>query len=159
MAWTPHRIANEFLSLAEKDGRPLTNMQLQKLVYIAHGFTLAILDEPLVYQNVHAFDFGPVFPKLYKALARFGAGNVTERLKVPPEEDDISLGESAENIIRSVWATYGKMDGAKLSRLTHQPGTPWSEIYPVSKYGVIPNGVIEQYYRELLDVRAEASHP
>ena len=60
-------IANGFLDLAE--GVPaarMTNMKVQKLVYIAHGFTLAMCDEPLISSHVHAFQWGPVIPVLTK---------------------------------------------------------------------------------------------
>ena len=41
-AWSPE-IANRFIALASADGRALDQIQLQKLVYIAHGWFLAIL--------------------------------------------------------------------------------------------------------------------
>ena len=45
-AWST-QIANEFLRLASVDGRAVDLMQLQKLVYVAHGWCLAASGQPL----------------------------------------------------------------------------------------------------------------
>ena len=57
-------IANEFIrrSLAAPEIE-LTQMKLQKLVYFAHGWNLVASDgDPLVEDEVQAWDYGPVFP-------------------------------------------------------------------------------------------------
>lgn len=149
MAYTPHRIANAFLSLAEKDGRTLTNMQLQKLAFLAHGYTLGIFGHPLSNQPVHAFDWGPVFPNLYKALKKFGSGRVTERLAVSDQETEPMSVEDV-NVIQAVWSAFGTRPGSSLSALTHQDGTPWTQVYSVSKYGIISDEIIEKYYHAIV---------
>lgn len=97
-------------------------MQVQKLVYIAHGFHLGLTDKPLIRNNIHAWQFGPVIPKLYKALQRFGNGEVSERLQA---DDKIDEGSFAYKLIRKVWESYGTMTGLELSALTHRRDTPW----------------------------------
>ena len=138
-------VANAFVDLARRDGKFLTNMQLQKLVYIAHGYCLAKLDKPLFHNNIHAFEWGPVIPNLYKTLRHYGAGEVKDYISTdaPPVAED-----SAEmEIIREVWQDYGEFSGFELSDLTHRKGTPWSETWRTNQFGVISDELITEYYR------------
>ena len=53
-AWSPE-IANDFIRLAATDGRAFDQIQLQKLVYIAHGLCLARYGKPLTYDRPEAW--------------------------------------------------------------------------------------------------------
>ena len=143
-------VANQFLELAEGSSSPVTNMQVQKLVYLANGFHLGISGKPLIYNNIHAWQFGPVIPKLYKALQIFGNGTVTGRLA---SEDSVPEESFAHNVIKHVWDSYGRMSGGQLSALTHLPDSPWHNTWERdgNKFGVIPVELIANHYRERLN--------
>jgi uncharacterized phage-associated protein len=158
-------IANEFLRLP--NGKGLTQMQLQKLVYFAHGWSLSLTNEPLTSDPVEAWDFGPVYPDLYEHTKFFGKAPIG-RL-ITPDDDELarfflneksdrpayraSLGERQRAIIKQVWSKYGKLSGARLSALTHQPGTPWFQVYKngIGKSQEIDNNLIQDHYNEIAD--------
>lgn len=154
MSVSAEAVANEFLALAQKDSRKLSNLQLQKLVYIAHGYVSAMVGEPLIFNDVKAWQYGPVYPKLYKKLSKYGSGEVTDKV---PAEDSVADGEAKE-IIKAVWDVYGGMSGSKLSALTHKEGSPWSEVWKSNQYGDIPQALIATHYKEIIDGNGTDAH-
>jgi uncharacterized phage-associated protein len=142
--------ANALIRLGREEQRPLTNMQVQKHVFLGQGYCLALVDRPLYYNNTHAWQWGPVVPKLYKALQQYGSGQVTADI---PSEDELDPQSPEYNILRAVWNAYRKYSGPQLSEITHRPGSPWSKTWATSKFGVIPNDDIQSYFRELVASR------
>src|ERR1700733_9870675 len=103
MSYSAKAVANAFLDLAQERGRSLTNMGLQKLVYIAHGYYLGSNNRPLFDDEVEAWQYGPVIPTLYNTLKCYGAEVVTERI---PILFDIAPNGPGMGPIRGVWKTY-----------------------------------------------------
>ncbi|HKP38495.1 MAG TPA: type II toxin-antitoxin system antitoxin SocA domain-containing protein [Pyrinomonadaceae bacterium] len=154
MAYDARSVANELLRIAISAGRRLTNMQVQKLVYIAHGYSLAILREPLIKQMVQAWRYGPVVPDLYHALRKHGSGVVTEPINILSRE---KLSETDRVLLTNVEKAYARFTGPQLSTMTHREGTPWRQVYdPKAEFNndVIPNDLIQQHYLTLLNERA-----
>jgi len=163
-------IANEFLR--KPGGESLTQMQLQKLVYIAHGWKLGLLGQPLTTDEPQAWAYGPVYPDLYDHTKFFGRGAIGR--EITPDDDEAvrfftdarrrnvrpyraELDANERQIIDQVWRRYGKLSGARLSTLTHQPNTPWSDTYDGARNRVIPQDEIRNHYVELAGrVRAGA---
>jgi len=144
--YSAESVANAFLDLARRSEKSLTNMQLQKLVYIAHGYSLAKLRQPLFHNNIHAFEWGPVIPNLYKTLRHYGADEVKDYIST--EASPISEDSAEMEIIREVWQDYGDFSGLELSDLTHRKGTPWSETWRNNQFGVISDESIAEHYRQ-----------
>jgi uncharacterized phage-associated protein len=163
----PIGIANEFLGRGFASGRPLTQMQLQKLVYLAHGWSLAIFDRPLTSEKVQAWDFGPVYNSLYQALKRYGAQPVSTLITFADANPYDSCGGSPvratldkkqASLLDKVWDVYGRYEAFQLSALTHEPGTPWTEIYTASgKSAPIPDELIRRYFVSLATNKREGT--
>lgn len=140
-------IANQFLSLARARGLTLTPMQLLKLVYIAHGWSLGLYGRALIADEVQAWQYGPVIPRLYNATKDWRGQPVDEIL---PARADDNLSASDTNLIQQVFDLYGSKSGPALSRLTHASGTPWATTYDTRFFGIaIPNDIIRDHYQQL----------
>jgi uncharacterized phage-associated protein len=167
MPFESNAVANEFLRLAWSEGRDITPMQLVKLVYIAHGWSLALNDEPLIREEVQAWKFGPVVPEVYREFKEFGKEPVTTLAqefvrpgKLVPYEiwdafDDSDI--QAKELVNRVWDSYKERSGVQLSAITHQPNTPWADITKngteVGMSKEIPNELIKKHYQELAQKR------
>lgn len=137
-------VANRFLDLAREKAGSLTPMQVLKLVYIAHGWTLGLYGRPLIRDDVEAWQYGPVIPHLYNAMRKFRSNPVTNPL---PDRGAVALDAESADMIDQVYGIYGQISGPGLSRLTHVKGSPWDTIYMDGEFGLtIPNDIIEDHY-------------
>ena len=143
---------------------PLTPLQVIKMTYMAHGYSLAILDVPLVEEAVEAWRYGPVIPSVYYSAKKYGGSKITELLYSGIRTDDAGGISNAKRfyeglvppqqraILDGVLDAYGGFSGIELTNMTHVKGSPWMRCY---KRGVpdrqIPNGVIKDHYRGLVD--------
>lgn len=161
MKYKPLAIANYFIDRAHLAGEHLDQLKLQKLVYLAHGWSLAIFDEPLLDEQVQAWKFGPVFDSLWRKFTVYGRGPIREngvevvrgQISVPnvPPEDD-----RTRQLLEKVWEIYGEYSGVQLSKMTHEPGTPWDQTYSNGRKRDIPNALIRRHFLDFAQ-RDEAS--
>ncbi len=137
---TAQTVANAFLKLSQPElGDYMTNLKLQKLVYYAQGFSLAVHDRPLFSEDILAWEHGPVVRELYNRYRDLGS----EPLPVPDEAVDISQ-EDLE-LIGEVNNVYGQFSAWKLRDMTHQE-RPWVET---PRNEVIPLGLLKEYFTTL----------
>ncbi len=110
-------IANYFLLLADNAGRKLTNKKLQKILYYAQAWNLALKGAPLFKEPIEAWIHGPAIPAIYRRYKKYGFGVIQEKGAdaVPSEHKDI---------LDEVWRVYGKFDAEYLELLTHSE-EPW----------------------------------
>ena len=139
----------------------MTHMKLQKMAYCLHGWHLAALDAPACAENVEAWKYGPVWGGLYHALKHHGHDNIGPRdfICEPGEQDQLvyytvpKTEGPFHDILERVWRKYAPYDALELSRMTHQPGTPWEKARKLGKY-FIDNDEIKKHFREEVGVAA-----
>ena len=153
MAHAPLAIANRLLKKAQDRGVPVTIMKLIKLVYIAHGWTLAILNKPLTDQAPEAWQHGPVYRDVYNAFRGSGWSVLTDTAKDSRTgtEHLAALTPEEESVVDEVLDAYGKFHAFELSARTHKVGTPWFDTYRggEGKYEEIPNALIKSHFDKL----------
>ncbi|MEJ2653511.1 MAG: DUF4065 domain-containing protein [Gammaproteobacteria bacterium] len=139
-----HDVAKYFLSLTDEDsGDLISNLKLQKLMYYAQGFCLAIYDEPLFAEPIVAWTHGPVVPEIYHAYKQYGAD------AIPPDENfDIdSIPREARELLDEVYSAYGQFSAWKLRNMTHEEA-PWKDA--VEDNDEIPHDSLSRYFKTLL---------
>ena len=75
-------VANYFIELAQRDEVSITQLGLMKRVYIAHGFSLALLNFSLLdsrFDDVEAWKYGPVIPSVYHSFKCYRNGPITDK--------------------------------------------------------------------------------
>jgi uncharacterized phage-associated protein len=164
MSYSAKAIANLFLDIAASSGKTLDQMQLQKLVYIIHGWNLAINDEPLISSRIEAWQYGPLIPELYSEFQVYGRNPITKPVVEYSLDDDLNLSSikieipssdiRTRDLANSVFQGYGHLTGPQLSNLTHQSKTPWEKAYTTYRKCKIEDDDIKQHFRHLAEVRS-----
>src|ERR1700744_5120958 len=124
-------IAFIFVQRGIDEGKPITQMKLQKMIYFAHGWHLADNNgEPLVSEKFEAWKFGPVIPYLYDIFRLYGKFPIVDPfwLKITCGYDlPEKLDKNANDTIESTWNLLKDIDAIQLSNWTHRDDSPWHE--------------------------------
>lgn len=140
-------VADTILKIAKREHVSLTPMQLVKICFIAHGWSLGLRSKPLFLNKIEAWEYGPIIPDLYKATKTHGKqviplDKIGDVNKIDVESEDF-------NFMVKVFEKYGRLDGVTLSYDTHKAGSPWSQAYEPEKCSIIPDGLISDYYKKI----------
>ncbi len=148
-------VAAWFLNeLDRKAGDSVTNLKLQKLVYYAQAWAMALLGRPLFAEKVEAWAHGPVVDVVYQEYKQHGYGSLPRARRRPrfaPEE---------RTVLEDVLAVYGEHSAKFLEALTHSE-TPWEKAWggrpPTSRSRrEIPLSHMRDFYLQLYDHREDS---
>lgn len=146
---TAFQVADNILSSAAEYGDPITNLKLQKLLYYAQAWHLALHDKPLFDERIEAWVHGPAVPPVYGAFKAMG----WQPIVPPPIIVDVS--DAVKSHVREVLEAYGGLSAYQLELLTHQE-YPWQN----ARRGLAPdepsNNIISQddmkaFYRAVMN--------
>ncbi len=142
------KVAKYFIWKASKDKKIITNKKLQKLLYYAQGWHLALKNKPLFEEDIQAWVHGPAIPSIYEQYKRFGFENIN----IPIDMSEISSLKD-DDLLNEVWKVYGKYDAEYLETLTHNE-EPWQKAREGLCAGdastnVITKEELQKYFKSL----------
>lgn len=145
------QIARWFIEQIDTNaGETLTPLKVQKLLYYAQAWSLALFDKPLFDERIEAWAHGPVVPSIYHELKDLSYNSIE---KTRFENESVEFDDDTLDLLEDVNTVYGKYDAKYLEALTHQEN-PWKE----TRLGYAPEErctkeisqeVMSSYYKEM----------
>ena len=138
-------VAKYFLAQADEDaGDLISNLKLQKLVYYAQGFHLALYDTPLFPESIEAWTHGPVVPILYEYYKKYGAGAI----EYPHDVDFDLYDDKTKSLLDEVYSVFGQFSAWKLRKMT-QEEYPWR--LAAQKSTEISHQLMKEYFKTQIE--------
>lgn len=121
----------------------VSNLKLQKLVYYAQGFHLALFNAPLFDEDLEAWTHGPVIPSLYHQYKGCGSAPITSSGHGPAEV----FSSERLDFLNEVHDVFGQFSAWKLRNMTHDE-RPWLENEDSAS--IIPKATMQEYFKTRL---------
>ena len=118
-------ISKYFLSIPDEDaGELISNLKLQKLLYYAQGYHVAMhgVDDPLFNDKVYAWKHGPVVKAVYSHYSSHGGG------ALPIEKRPSGLSDATRGFLDEIYRVFGRYSAWALRDMTHRE-LPWRKNF------------------------------
>lgn len=115
---TPSEIADYLLAAARVRGELLTNLKLQKLLYYAQAWHLALQSSPIFSEEFEAWVHGPTLPSQHYRFTSATWGPIVEPVTLP------SLNAELTQHLDEVLNVFGSESAIALEQMTLSE-SPW----------------------------------
>jgi uncharacterized phage-associated protein len=130
----------------------VTNLQLQKILYLSQMFCLGMTGERLADLSFEAWDHGPVAPRVYRRVRMFGASPISN---VFDEARPFAQQSKRREILVDACKDLLPLRPGELVEITHWHKGAWAKYYEPGSRGIrIPDSAIIDEYT----ARIKAGH-
>jgi uncharacterized phage-associated protein len=144
--YTADQISSYLLSLANPEDNDISNLKLQKLCYYAQGVMTAMRGEPLIAEDIFAWDHGPVVPSLYHRYKHHGA----QPIPIVTDFDVEQIDERDRKALIDIYEYYGQFSPWRLRNMTHDE-KPWITAYKSTFGKKMPIESLVEYFKPQID--------
>ncbi|GAB0117473.1 Panacea domain-containing protein [Acidisoma sp. 7E03] len=126
--------------ICETGNWQVTNLQLQKLLYVGQMAFLGMEGERLVDLHFEAWDYGPVAPQVYKQVRMFGKAPIQD---VFPDARPFAASSKRREYLADVCRDLLAVPPGELVEITHWERGAWAAHYIPGVRGIkIPDEAI-----------------
>lgn len=137
-------VAKYVIAYENSEGRKISNLRLQKLLYFTQAMFLSQKGSPCFDDDIEAWTYGPVIPNVYHKYKIFGA------LDIPfpnnPDNEGVTFQKN-KPFINSVLDQCARYDTPSLIEITHQQSI-WKKAYHSNLSNIIDKEVIRKFYKD-----------
>ena len=133
-------VANYVINKCIDLGRPITNLQLQKILYYVQGeYINKTNGEPLFEEEIVAWAYGPVVPEVYFEFNGYSSSDINMKYI------EAELPDNIKDIIDPVIERKSLLTAWKLVEDTHNE-SPWLESYVEGRKNKITIDAMKRYF-------------
>jgi uncharacterized phage-associated protein len=164
---TAAAVANWFLDRQSRETAPvpqIDQMKIQKLVFYAHAWWLALQGDSLFDDDVYAWPWGPVVQSIYGQFREYGRQPIGDKRATVVEhaanprtfnvKRPDAPPENVQGFLEQIWNLHKGLTGIQLSNATHAAGEPWTVVRDsvgnLDGKPLIPNDLIRETFRRKL---------
>ncbi len=147
---SPLDVAGFFLKLPIEEG--ITNLKLNKLIYLAHGYYWGNLIEPLIADGelAQAWRYGPVYRSVYNVFGRFKAEPIPPIYAAVSTEIE-SRDDLVPQFLEIFWDRFKHFSPWSLVKMVHEKDSPWDIVWnrdggKHTSGSLIPDSLTKVYY-------------
>lgn len=130
-------VAACIVNMAISNGKPVSNLQLQKILYFAQRDYIRSHNGNVLFpDSFEAWQYGPVVPSVYRSYSIFGGSPIFKAAEYRDFNIFVGKREPIEKVdgieLDSVAETYRKwgfLPAWQLVESTHKPGGAWDSVY------------------------------
>ena len=139
MVYEAIEIAKYIINKCTADGCPVSNLQIQKILYFLQKHYLKNENTVLFYDDIEAWQFGPVVPEVYYQYCGYGSMRIHRRYF-----DDTITDIDREKIDTIIEDKCNKSPWELVAE-THSVGSAWDKVYRdgLGNHKVIPTSMIK----------------
>lgn len=128
-----------------EDSEPISNLQLQKILYYIQRNFLKRGD-PAFDDDIEAWQFGPVVPEVYYNFCGFGAMPISFLIDNIDEDALFKDNTDAKQLVDTIVEEKRKLKPWDMVEDTHQKGGAWDTVYKGGEGNkkVIPRTLIKE---------------
>lgn len=129
-------IAKYIISYCSKIGRPVSNLQVQKILFFLQVEYYRTFGEWLFLDEIEAWSYGPVVREVYDVFFGYGGSKIDNVY-------ECNLDEEIINFINPIIEDLSKKNPWQLVEQTHKKGSSWDvTINKKGKYSIIDRELI-----------------
>lgn len=147
MIHDPQTAANEFINRGIREGKPLTHIEAQTILYLSRGWMLGIHGRPFHNGAWAAWRYSLVLSEVYFNLNNHRGKSITTPIKGAPSEP---FAEEEKAVMEVVYG-YRTLGTYTLAGISQSQKGPWRQAWH-GKYdgAIIRNDIMQSYFAGLL---------
>lgn len=134
-------LADYIVSSCSKENEPVSNLQLQKMLYFLQTvYCRATRGELLFDEEFEAWPYGPVLPEVYFSYSKYGGRAIDMSRSC-----SLGLPSNVMTFINDGIKTLRRKSPWELVRTSHASGSPWDQVWQNGRgyRSVISNDLIK----------------